>query len=473
MSQPVGNISPENPAQSLGYASQQSPPVPPLGITGIISWIVIAGCIAMVVAVNQLNANRRTAQSPQLLEPNVPLEMVARYAVGLNAASKSAAPQPAVDPMVMILQQLDAAAKTLPDKLRVAIVVGELKGAPAALTRISAAGASAADPSLKNDVRLLTRIYTEGLDRVDATGQKQLLDRYGWYAHLAFGFGRPESDPDRQLATIAAHRAMIAMLVGGIAIVIAFLVGFALLILALVRLADGKITRAYVPAMMNTTPFLEAFALYLALYGVVPYLILKGSSGRTHLGLVAYLVMGVLPVAFALVWPLLRGVPAAEWRLGLGWHLGTGLIREMFCGITGYLAGLPILAAGAIVTVSLTKLTGANTTHPIVNQAEGLGSAMRLLLLAAVFAPLAEESLFRGALFHHLRSRHAWLLSSVVVSLIFAAMHPQGWAAVPTLGAIAMTFAAIREWRGTVVASATAHALNNGSIMIMLIAATS
>jgi len=36
-----------------------------------------------------------------------------------------------------------------------------------------------------------------------------------------------------------------------------------------------------------------------------------------------------------------------------------------------------------------------------------------------------------------------------------------------------MTFAAIREWRGTIIASAAAHALNNGVVLTVLLLATS
>jgi membrane protease YdiL (CAAX protease family) len=57
------------------------------------------------------------------------------------------------------------------------------------------------------------------------------------------------------------------------------------------------------------------------------------------------------------------------------------------------------------------------------------------------------------------------------VSILFAAMHPQGWAGVPVLASIAIVLAAIREWRGTILASATAHALNNGFAMTMLVLA--
>jgi membrane protease YdiL (CAAX protease family) len=49
----------------------------------------------------------------------------------------------------------------------------------------------------------------------------------------------------------------------------------------------------------------------------------------------------------------------------------------------------------------------------------------------------------------------------VVVSFLFPIIHPQGWVAVPALGSIAMALAALREWRGSIIASMTAHAFNN------------
>jgi membrane protease YdiL (CAAX protease family) len=76
-------------------------------------------------------------------------------------------------------------------------------------------------------------------------------------------------------------------------------------------------------------------------------------------------------------------------------------------------------------------------------------------------APITEEIMFRGVLFHHLRSRWNWLASAAAVSLIFALLHPQGLAAVPALGAIAIVLTYIREWRASLIAPIAAHALNN------------
>ncbi len=77
--------------------------------------------------------------------------------------------------------------------------------------------------------------------------------------------------------------------------------------------------------------------------------------------------------------------------------------------------------------------------------------------------------MFRGALFHHLRRRHGWWLSAVASALLFAAIHPQGLAGIPGLMSLAIVFAGIREWRGSLIAPITAHFLNNGIIVTLLL----
>ena len=60
------------------------------------------------------------------------------------------------------------------------------------------------------------------------------------------------------------------------------------------------------------------------------------------------------------------------------------------------------------------------------------------------------------------------MASAIVVSLIFAAIHPQGWTAIPVLATIAMSLAVIREQRSSLIGAMTAHALNNGLAMALL-----
>jgi membrane protease YdiL (CAAX protease family) len=77
--------------------------------------------------------------------------------------------------------------------------------------------------------------------------------------------------------------------------------------------------------------------------------------------------------------------------------------------------------------------------------------------------------MFRGALFHHLRRRWNWVVSAGFSALIFAAVHPQGWTAIPVLGSLALVFAAVREWRGSAIAPMTGHFIQNFAVTTMLI----
>jgi membrane protease YdiL (CAAX protease family) len=78
-----------------------------------------------------------------------------------------------------------------------------------------------------------------------------------------------------------------------------------------------------------------------------------------------------------------------------------------------------------------------------------------------------EETMFRGILFHHLRQRWSWVVTAVIISVIFAMLHPQGWVAIPALSAIAMVLAALREWRGSLIAPMAAHACNNFLVLTL------
>ena len=74
---------------------------------------------------------------------------------------------------------------------------------------------------------------------------------------------------------------------------------------------------------------------------------------------------------------------------------------------------------------------------------------------------------------------HGWgfaasfLISAVVNSFLFAVVHPQGLGGVPALMGLAMGFSLGREWRGSLIPSMVAHAINNGLVMLFLLTAVS
>jgi membrane protease YdiL (CAAX protease family) len=142
----------------------------------------------------------------------------------------------------------------------------------------------------------------------------------------------------------------------------------------------------------------------------------------------------------------------------------------MAAGVGGYVGGLPLLVAAILVTAMLNRITHTQPEHPIQFEVgKGWWTTLQVYLLACVWAPVVEETMFRGALFHHLRQRWRWLAAAPLVAFLFAAVHPQGWTTIPVLGALAVSFAAIREWRGSIIGCMTAHFLQNFTVATFLV----
>ncbi len=115
------------------------------------------------------------------------------------------------------------------------------------------------------------------------------------------------------------------------------------------------------------------------------------------------------------------------------------------------------------LTVTLSAFVDQDASHPI---AEDLVNPtpwqlLGVFFMACVWAPVVEELMFRGALYHYIRVWAAPLVAGLAVAVVFAAIHPQGIAGIPMLTSIAVVMGLIREWRGTIIGSVTAHMLNN------------
>lgn len=126
--------------------------------------------------------------------------------------------------------------------------------------------------------------------------------------------------------------------------------------------------------------------------------------------------------------------------------------------------------------------------HPIVGQLIGASIIViiQILALITLAAGIVEETWFRGPLLRHLRE---WTsLSSRIISLavstalgtiifcafvdcfLFAIVHPQGIEGVPVLMGAAAGFVFMREYRDSLIAPMTAHAISNAiTLMIVLL----
>jgi membrane protease YdiL (CAAX protease family) len=423
----------------------------------LVAWGVIIASAGYIVATNAIE--KSAAPRGHRATDELSFLISARYAVGAHhVLSLLAQGGGGKEQANNLLASVDAAATDRDQKVRAAIVAGDILGADAARQRLAKLPV---DPPHAQDVGALQKVYS--LAPLAPEQRQALLARHGWFGELALSYGTSADDPARRAATWPAVRAFVLVILGMFGGLGALAAGITLLAIGILRWTDGRLVRRYRPPDGPTGPFLEAFAVYIA--GMVGLsALVRLVLGHRMIG--SWFVLVTLP--FVVLWPLLRGVGRADWRAGLGWHRGRGFWREAGAGFVGYLAGLPLLGAGAVLTLVLTRFSGSDSSHPIVNElAEGGGwHFARLFLLAAAWAPVVEESMFRGAFYHYLRGRFSWPAAAALVAVLFAAVHPQGWAAIPVLGAIAFSFATIREWRGSIVASATAHAINNGVVTV-------
>jgi len=440
----------------------------PIGV--ILAWLTIVGVLAFVVIRTWTEAHRPAVEQAA---DDVTMQMAARVAVGYRAISSGAlgaapdAHSPLTENTGTMVRQVVAEARTPGERLRAVTVIGELQGGPAALDELNRLAPFLSSAELKAQAKSLRTIYTRGPEALSPPVRENVIQRLGWFGRLALSYKLPGDDAPRKQIIAAGIRAIVATVALEFGLFGLLLVGIGLLTLAIVRLIDHKLALAYEPDGRGAGPFLEAFALYLAGYVGIGWLLRYLHSERELLDYGIELAW----VAFASVWPLLRGVSGPRLRQGLGWHRGRGVLREAGAGLLGYLAGMPLMALAIYCTIVLTKISGERPVHPIVFGA-GQGRVIAIVglyLLASVWAPIVEETMFRGALFHYLRGRHSWLLAALLSGLIFAALHPQGWSAIPVLGAIGVIFAAIRQWRGSFLASAAAHALNNAVAVTMLV----
>ena len=183
-------------------------------------------------------------------------------------------------------------------------------------------------------------------------------------------------------------------------------------------------------------------------------------------------------------------------REELGLTLGRRPWLEVLIGLGGYALVLPIFAIGIIISSMLIQYERRmrigdrpeqhfapidQPSHPIVEWLQNPDWSLlgQVALIACVLAPLVEETMFRGALYRHLRNATerrmgragSFLISAVVVSFIFAVIHPQGWAGVPVLMGLAVGLTVLREWRGSLLPSMMVHGIHNGLTTFILVQA--
>jgi membrane protease YdiL (CAAX protease family) len=494
-----------------------------LSASGIISWIIVA-CITVavisIVATSQQTVSETVggdATSGDLLQ----VQLVGKMLVGQQELqnmsqqmlASQAAPDAASDDLqddeedeplnveeVEAIETAIATANTgtFEQQLACVVLLNELRGPERALENLSDLDERVVqygfEPS-ENQTTLheaVSNVVNACVDDSfdDATlsieEEALLAERMGWIGRLAavpVQSGRAEMREEVvSEATASAMVCTLAMMAGLLAIVAGFvLAGFA------IRQFNrgGFVSRFHKQAGTHNI-YIETFAIWLTYFFGVQFLLGFVSDVVTidPLMLSPLIMFSSLIV---LVWPVIRGISFSQVRQDIGWT-STRPMRDVLSAPIGYLATLPMVALSFVLMAGLIMQSmqptdneefsrGQSISHPIQEYASDSTANVILwvVLAACVAAPIVEETVFRGILYRHLRDVTAhWrtvasvAFSSLLNGFIFAAIHPQGVMLIPVLGALAVGFSLMREWRGSLYPSMIMHAIHNSLVTCLM-----
>jgi membrane protease YdiL (CAAX protease family) len=467
-----------------------------------VAWLVIGIAVLGIVAIRREPAvpeEDRSGDDPVGL---IVMQMSARCLVGLADLAGNANHD--------LANQL-APFNTGPfgQRLRFVVLTGEFAGPRAALGELQeldrlvvhhAVELRPLERRIRAVVHQLYEDYAAGRWAAPALGKEDrrlLLDELAWFGGLALA---PPQGPDAELRRDVIGKARSAVygvfgLVAWLGLLgIGGIIGLPIFLLCL---SAGRLEGGLRSGSRNGGLYAETFACWLLVFFGLNLFVEQLDLGSSKLFGMGLAMAGSL---VALAWPTLRGADWRQVRQEIGWSAGRRALLEPFYGLGCYAMALPVVAIVMVCTLVGLFFAGVAggavgapeaahdpfqpthmPTHPVIELAGGNGwwGPFQLLFVAAIVAPIVEETIFRGVLYRHLREATAGagfaisaLLSTVISSFLFAVVHPQGPIAVPALMTLAAGFSVAREWRGSIVAPIVAHSVNNAAIMVMLILCT-
>lgn len=468
------------------------PPVPPRGHP-LVAWgfiILMAGGISWLQSIRSEERSTKSQDRAGLLM----MQMQGRLIVGwahLFAGSSGQTP----------IERFNTG--SIPRRLRAIILEGELAGPKRSKELLKDLEKKAVENHVNLSVMdvllwdILSRLYSDyenekfeapSLSRSD---KEDLRKELGWFGELALAPAQGSNQEARDQVLAPAERtALIMMGVGGFGLLTAAAGLFGMIFLVVFFYA-GQVRRGIRGGIRHGGLYAETFAVWMALFLALQFVV-----GLVAVERYRFLLLGLamLLSLTALAWPVCRGVSWRQVRDDIGFTPGRWPICEPFIGLAGYAMTLPMLLIAALIMNGLmgirAKLSPTSPednfgpidqpSHPVVEylMTGNWLSFVQIVIVASVLAPIVEETMFRGVLYRHLREASSRLgvtmsviASGLLVSFVFAVIHPQGWLAVPPLMALAFGFTLLREWRETLIPSMVAHGINNGLLTVVLILA--
>jgi membrane protease YdiL (CAAX protease family) len=456
-----------------------------------LAWLVIIATIVLMVFRDAFVVEGEIADPSTIVH-----EIQAKYLVG--ASTLSGENREMAERQIKLIY----GSGSLRQQLMGAILVGELVGPDAVVTSLETLDSKVRTGQLNasdDDQKILellkqieaavsTKTPLDQSMKPDDWNEAQtfLPKKLGWIGRLALF---PPGSPDRDARTrLIDHgrRTVFVMLGVFLLAILAASGGLLLQILWIVFAATGRLRSGIGPLQGNGAIYAETFAVWMVLFIVLNIGVM--SLPIRKLGLIVVLIPQIGGIG-ALAWPILRGLSWRDVKTDIGLTLGPQPWSIPFVGVGAYLSALPVVGVAMLITLLMMAVAGqfagegdatGGPVHPIVEPIlRGSWATRMQLVIVAIFAAVPEEIFFRGVLYRHLREtgiRVGYLFgvafAATISSFVFAVIHPQGLFGIPILMGLAMVFALVREWRGSLIPCMIAHALVNAgtSTVLLLIA---
>ncbi|MEE2789889.1 MAG: type II CAAX endopeptidase family protein [Myxococcota bacterium] len=163
------------------------------------------------------------------------------------------------------------------------------------------------------------------------------------------------------------------------------------------------------------------------------------------------------------------------WFIGVAWLVTAGRdqrsarlglvpcppVTLMYAALLGCLA-MPMVGwlASSLRAMVQPGAENPQLQYVVFDDASGLGSAVMVFLIV-IALPIAEEVLYRGALYDALRRIHGTRFAIWMSAAIFGFMHFEFAVSVGTF-ALGLLYGVLRERSGSILPCAVAHIVNNG-----------
>ncbi len=475
------------------YPWNETPP-PAQPRIPLIPWVMVLLVVGLILNRNLLLPARAPEVIPgdganQVVDNNEPLmaeALAAKLLWGLQILSRV--------PPSDVIRQLEPTLKNQGPRGSIALAIVEAStiGSPSALKRLGEITKSATDAGLKPTLDIVEgwvrRRALDSLAPITEEDRKALKSQIGWFATIPGNAPPSPEDAEfwvREPLSYFGKMVSFVMRLGLASLIVIAMIaaGMVALIILWIRGSRGPLGPGLDnpgESALEVSPlFMETFALWMVLFFTLNFAV---SAWLVPTTLANSLIVSIL-IQFtslgALAWPLARGISFTQLREMVGLAPSDLSPREIPAGIFGTLAFWPVMLVLLCCTAGLIKSFPDTPTpeHPLPMQlAKGSPLDWWLGVIAAVvMAPIVEEIFFRGFLFRHLREssrqagiRPSFWISTLISSILFASVHPQGLLGLPALGGLATLFCILRETRNSLIASMVAHAMGNGTTLLLL-----